>query len=184
MIVIEVAATLLGLLQGFFALLNKKSNWIFYILQMICMIVFSYQNKLYGDMLNSSVYVLFGVYGFVFWSSQKAQITTCSKQERIGYVLLILISTIVVYNLLQNSADPLPFLDAFTTSSSFVATYYMVLKKIDTWFIWLVNDIFYVVEYAMLEDTAYYLMILNVIWTVMAIASLINWGRIIKEKKL
>ena len=70
MIFVEITATVLGLLQGFFALLNKKSNWIFYGLQMLCMIVFSLKNKLYGDVLNSSVYLLLGVYGFVFWSSE------------------------------------------------------------------------------------------------------------------
>lgn len=184
MIFVEITATVLGLLQGFFALLNKKSNWIFYGLQMLCMIVFSLKNKLYGDVLNSSVYLLLGVYGFVFWSSEKAQITECSKQERAGYVLLILMGTFIVFFVLRGSDDPLPFLDAFTTTSSFVATYYMVLKKIDTWFIWLINDIFYIVQYAMLEQTAYYLMMLNIIWSVMAVASLFNWYRIMKGRKI
>ena len=53
-------------------------------------------------MLNSSVYLLLGVYGFVFWSSEKAQITECSKQERAGYVLLILMGTFIVFFVFSN----------------------------------------------------------------------------------
>jgi nicotinamide riboside transporter PnuC len=56
----------------------------------------------------------------------------------------------------------------------------MVRKKLDTWVIWFVNDILYVIQYSQLEREAYYLIFLNLVWTIMAIASFINWSKIMK----
>ena len=181
---LEISATVLGLFQGFLILLNKRSNWIFYILQMICMIGFSLLNRLYGDCINSSIYLILGVVGYITWAKKEtSQITTCVIKEKIGYVLVILIATIIFYQILKNTDDQLPLIDAFTTTSSFVATYYMIKRKLDTWLIWFVNDIAYVYEYFMLEETAYYLMSLNLIWTFMAVISYLNWSKIMKGAK-
>jgi len=184
MIILEISATVLGLLQGFFILLNKRSNWIFYILQMICMIIFSLQNRLYGDCINSIVYLFLGFIGYINWDTKKTlKITSCKALEKIIYIFVISISTIIVYLVLENTSDQMPLIDAFTTTSSFVATYYMIKRKLDTWLIWFVNDIAYVYEYLMLEQTAYYLMSLNIIWTLLAILSYFNWLKIMKGDK-
>ena len=104
----------------------------------------------------------------------------CDFKERIIYCLIILISTIVIFLVLGKTDDPLPLLDAFTTTSSFVATYYMMTKKIDTWIIWFINDIFYAVEYLMLPEKALSLFLLNVVWTIMAVLSYMNWNKVMK----
>ena len=181
MITLEIGATIFGLLQGLLVLLNKRCNWIFYLAQIVCLLVFSYSNKLYGDVLSNSIYLFLGIVGWILWKNEdKHIITQCSKYERIIYSLIIGLGTITLFLLLKETEDPLPFLDSFTTTSSFVATYYMVRKKLDTWIIWFVNDICYVCQYSLLENQAYYLMALNIVWTVMAIVSFCNWLRIMK----
>ena len=181
--IIEVGATVLGLIQGVLVMLNRRSNWIFYCLQMIFLIMFSLANRLYGDIVNNSIYLLMGIVGFILWNknSKSAKITKASYIERIIYVLVIAAGTIIVSSILKNTDDPLPILDAFTTVSSVVATYYMMKKKIDTWIIWFINDIFYAIEYFILPDQALYLFALNIIWTVLAVFSYINWNKIMKK---
>ena len=95
---------------------------------------------------------------------------------------IIAIATVIGFLILKMTDDPLPLLDAFTTTSSFVATYYMMTKKIDTWIIWFINDIFYAIEYFILPEQALSLFFLNMIWTVMAIFSYINWRKIMLGK--
>ena len=182
---LELGATILGLIQGVLVMLDKRSNWIFYIFQMIFLIIFSSINHLYGDIVNNSIYLIMGVIGFIMWDRSKktSKITRTGYIEKIIYVLLIIISTIILGFVLKQTDDPLPILDAFTTTSSFVATYYMMKKKIDTWIIWFVNDIFYSIEYFILPDQALYLFALNIIWTFMAVASYINWKKLMKEGK-
>lgn len=182
---LELGATILGLIQGVLVMLNKRSNWIFYILEMIFLIIFSSINHLYGDVTNNSIYLIMGIIGFILWNknNKSSKITSCKVKERIIYVVLISLGTIIVSLILKNTDDPLPILDAFTTVSSLVATYYMMKKKIDTWIIWFVNDIFYAIEYFILPDQALYLFALNIIWTGMAVASYINWKNIMNGEK-
>lgn len=179
---LELGATVLGLIQGYLVMINKRSNWIFYILQMIFLIIFSTINHLYGDIVNNSIYLVLGIVGFILWNKKdNIKITKTRIKEKIIYIGIILIGTIIVGITLKNTDDPLPILDAFTTVSSLVATYYMVKKKIDTWIIWFINDIFYAVEYFILPNQALYLFALNLIWTIMAIASYYNWNKLMKE---
>ena len=180
--IFEIGATVFGLIQGVLVMFNKRSNWIFYILQMIFLIIFSAINHLYGDIANNSIYLVMGVIGYILWNNKKElnKITKASTKERIIYILLITLGTIILSTILKNTNDPLPILDSFTTISSLIATYYMMKKKIDTWIIWFVNDIFYAVEYFILPNQALYLFALNIIWTFMAIGSYINWNKIMK----
>lgn len=180
--IFEIGATIFGLVQGLLVMLNKRSNWIFYILQMIFLIVFSALNCLYGDIVNNSIYLIMGVVGFILWNNNKesSKITKASTRERIIYVMLIVLGTIILGIILKNTNDPLPMLDSFTTVSSLIATYYMMKRKIDTWIIWFVNDIFYAVEYFILPNQALYLSALNIVWTFMAVGSYLNWKKIMK----
>lgn len=182
---IEVGATVLGLIQGVLVMLNKRSNWIFYILQMILLLIFSLMNHLYGDVFNNIIYIVMGIIGLILWNRDQDtnKISRTNTLEKIIYILVICIGTILVSIILRNTSDPLPILDAFTTVSSFVATYYMMKRKIDTWVIWFINDIFYAVEYFILPNQAIYLFVLNIIWAFMAIGSYINWYRIMKGDK-
>ena len=180
----EIGATIFGLLQGLLVMLNKRSNWIAYIIQMILMFLFSLSVNLYGDATNSFCYIFVGIVGFIVWNKkEKEYIGVCSWKERIIYTLVMVVGTYLVFLGLSKTDDPLPLIDAFTTVSSFVATYYMLVKKIDTWVIWFINDIFYCFTYWLLPDQALYLFALNVIWTFMAIGSFINWYKIMKNNE-
>lgn len=182
---LEIGATILGLIQGVLVMFNKRSNWIFYILQMAFLILFSSMNHLYGDVVNNSIYLVMGFVGFILWNrnSDTNKITATSKKEKLIYILLIIVDTLGISTILKNTNDPLPMLDAFTTITSLIATYYMVKKKIDTWVIWFINDIFYAIEYFILPNQAFYLFLLNVVWTLMAVGSYSNWKKLMKEGK-
>jgi len=181
---LEIGATIFGLIQGVLVMFNKRSNWIAYIIQMLLLIFFSLNQNLYGDVINSSIYLFLGIIGFILWNKKDNQkIKKCSVKERIFYISLIAIFTFIGYLILNNTNDPLPFLDSFTTISSLVATYYMMIKKIDTWIIWFINDIFYAIEYYILPDQAFYLFLLNIVWTFMAVGSYISWSKLMKKEK-
>lgn len=127
---IEIVSAVLGLIQGVLVLLNRWSNWIVYILQMVFLVVFSWINKLYGDVVNNSIYVVLGVIGLITWrkDGSAGEITVCKAKERICYILLTLAASAVLGTVLSKTDDPLPYLDAFTTVSSFVATFYMMRR--------------------------------------------------------
>lgn len=182
-ILLEIIATVFGLVQGFLVMQNKRSNWVFYILQIITLFAFSAVNHLYGDMMNNIVYLVMGIMGAILWSrsKQRQSITQCSSLERVLYIFGGGAATFCIASILKYTDDPLPWLDSFSTVSGFIATYYMVKRKLDTWVIWTVNDIVYIIEYFMLPNTAWWLLGLNCVWAVMAIMSYVNWRRIMKK---
>ncbi len=180
---LEILATAFGLLQGLLALLNKRCSWIAYVLQMLCLVLFSHHARLYGDVINSLFYIAFGFFGFFLWGSHDTKVSSCNPLERMLYSCLIVIGGLLAAFVLQKTADALPILDAFTTVSSFAATYYMARHKTDTWLIWFINDILYIIEYLLLPQKALYLLCLNIIWAVMAVISWFSWKRIEREER-
>ncbi|MBQ4510411.1 MAG: nicotinamide mononucleotide transporter [Clostridia bacterium] len=182
---IEAIATIMGLIQGILVWANKRSNWIFYCLQYVFLLIFNIQAKLYGDITNSIIYFFIGVSGFILWNRKKGNvpIKRCSIIEKTAYISIIIISTVIVYFILKGTDDPLPLMGALTTTTGYVATYYMLIKKTDTWILWFINDILYIIEYYMLSERAWYLITLNIIWTFMAIGSYITWNKLSKEQK-
>ena len=99
---LELLATIFGLVQSVLILLKKKENWIFYLLNNLTLIMFSLHNRLYGDILENLIYVSFGITGITIWYSNKVNkkyknITYCTKKERVKYLLLFVAITVICY---------------------------------------------------------------------------------------
>lgn len=176
---LEIIAAILGLIQGVLIMLNKRINWIFYCLQMVALVLFSYRQRLYGDICNNAVFFLVGIVAFVLWGKGKTRdVSVSTRKHVIIYSLLTIIAICAVCYWLSNTDDPLPFLDAITTVTSILATLLMAMRRIDCWIVWLINDLCYCAEYYLLSDQALYLFALNVIWTLMALGSYWKWWKI------
>jgi len=181
---IEIAAAVFGLIQGALIMFNKRSNWIFYVIQMVLLAIFAWENHLYGDLVNNIIYVICGIVGWIFWGQNVGKDVKCNDAKgNIILAIYVLFFAGATMYLLGKTDDPLPFLDAFTTATSFVATYLMIDRKIEAWVIWFINDILYVIEYWLLPNQALYLLGLNVIWTFMAVGSFIMWRKQLKAQE-
>ena len=81
---IEIICAIIGLLQGVLVALNKRSNWIAYIVQMVLLFVFSLINNLYGDAGNSLIYIIFGIIGLIYWGkNSNRKIKNANTAERL-----------------------------------------------------------------------------------------------------
>lgn len=173
---IEITATLLGLVQGVLVMLNRRSNWIFYCFQMVALLVFSWKVGLYGDFTNNMIYLLLGAFAYFLWGKDSTRSISLSSVKTIAlYTLATTVMTMLLYYYLSSTDDPLPLMDAISTTTSFLATILMVFRRLDCWIVWLINDVLYCMEYYMLPNQATYLMVLNAIWCIMALVSLIKW---------
>jgi nicotinamide mononucleotide transporter len=74
-----------------------------------------------------------------------------------------------------------PYLDAFTTVMSFVATILMIYKKIESWMLWILVDIIGIVLYYVKEVK--FVSILYVIFLALATKGLISWYQTWKAQK-
>jgi len=182
---IEIICAVLGIVQGVLAWLNKRSNWIVYAFMMLFLIIFSADNHLWADVVQNTIYCIICVYSYFFlWDkdSEYKEITKLTKEGIICTLIAIVGMTALVGAILDVTNDPLPVIDAFTTVTTFAALVMMSYHKLECWIVWLVNDIAYILQYYMLPNQAWYLIILYIIWTGFAIGSYVNWNKIYKEK--
>ena len=187
---LEIITSIFGLIQGILIMFSKKENWIFYILNIGTLTVFSLTAKLYGDVLENSIYLIIGFFGLFSWYSKNNSdkliknnnINWMNKKERIIYFIIFIVISGIIYLWLIHTDDPLALLDATTTGLSFVATITMAMKKVDSWIYWLLDDILMAITYFSLPNKAMYLMSLNIIWIFLAIGTIHTWNRQTKKE--
>lgn len=182
---LEISITVIGIIQGILVMLNKRINWLVYALQMVLLVAFSYFNKLYGDMLQNAFYFFFCLFSWWMWKEGGVadKIKLLANKDR-GYTLAFVVcTTLIIGWCLHNTDDPLPYTDAFTTVTTLVGLWLMGIRRVEAWVVWFFNDIAYMYQYFNLPNQALYLFGLYVVWTVMAVASFINWYRIYKNEK-
>ena len=181
---LEILATVLGLTQGILVMLNKRSNWIIYAGQMAVLVAFSYQMKLYGDMIQNGFFFFWCVFSFFAWGKAEcSKITVEDNGSRIVLFLIIALFTLLGGHLLSSTDDPMPYTDSFTTVTTFIAMFLMTTHKVEAWVVWFFNDVAYMYQYFYLPDQALYLFCLYIIWTCLAVGSFVNWLRIYNKQK-
>ena len=180
---LEIFSACCGLIQSILILFKRKENWIFYLLNILTLTIFSFTAKLYGDVIENLVYVVFGFLGLFTWYSvsvskkifgNENNIRYANWKERIFYVFMFLSISVGMYFFLKSTDDPFPFLDAITTGMSFTATLMMAFKRVDSWVVWFVDDILMAYVYFSLPEKAIYLMALNIIWVILAVGTFSN----------
>ncbi len=188
---LEVITSIFGLIQSILIMFNKKENWIFYILNIATLTIFSFTAKLYGDVLENIIYLIIGFFGLFTWYSKNIsnkifksnKIQWMNNKERIIFFIIFILITGIIYLWLIHTDDPLALLDAVTTGLSFVATLTMAMKKVDSWIYWLIDDILMAITYFSLPDKALYLMSLNIIWIFLAIGTIYTWNKQAKKEE-
>lgn len=183
---LEIFTACCGLMQSILIMFNKKENWLFYMANILSLTVFSFFAHLYGDVLENIVYVSFGLFGLLTWYSDKISkkifgevnsIKYCSLKERLFYISMLCIITILMYFWLKSTNDPAPFLDALTTGMGFTATLMMAFKRVESWIIWFIDDILMAYIYYSLPERAFWLMALNIIWIGLAVGTWYTWHK-------
>ena len=180
---LEIVITIIGIVQGILAMLNKRINWLVYALQMALLVAFSYYNKLYGDTTQNAIYFFICIASWYAWKDGNIaeKIRMMNNTQRVAATVVILVFTFLGWLVLSGTDDPMPWTDSFTTITTFAALALMMYRCVETWVVWFVNDIAYMYQYFNLPDQALYLFGLYIIWTVMAIASFINWYRLYEK---
>jgi nicotinamide mononucleotide transporter len=188
---LEITTSIFGLIQSILIMFNKKENWIFYILNITTLTIFSFTAKLYGDVLENIIYLIIGFFGLFTWYSKNIsnkifksnKIQWMNNKERIIFFIIFILITGIIYLWLIHTDDPLALLDAVTTGLSFVATLTMAMKKVDSWIYWLIDDILMAITYFSLPNKALYLMSLNIIWIFLAIGTIYTWNKQAKKEE-
>ncbi len=180
---IEILGAVIALIYLYFSVNKIIWLWPFGILASLIYTWVFFQSRLYADMSLQVYYFIVSIYGWYYWTkegvkNEKSRLPTrrLGKQQFIVFMTLILILTgIAGYFLKTYANSSLPYLDAFTTSASIVATWMLARKILENWLFWVVIDTVSLFMY--LYKELYATALLFLIYSVIAIFGYIKWKK-------
>lgn len=185
-IALEFTAFVFGVLSVYFA---KKENILVYptgLISTIITVYLLYQASYFGDMTMNAYYSIMSIYGWYNWTKSvnepELKITrTSTKEKFIGFVLFVLtmIITYWVYVFFDYNLEIPNYIDIFTSGIFFTAMWYMALKKIENWTLWIIGDMIAVPLFAYrglgMLSLQYF------IFTIIAIMAYLKWKKILNN---
>lgn len=187
-IVLEFLAFIFGILSVFYA---KKENILVYPTGLIATIItvyLLYKAKYYGDMTLNFYYSVMSIFGWYKWKSTKTKpllkITRTTKREKIIGVVLFLFTlgiTYYVYVFFDYNLEISNYIDIFASGLFFTAMWYMALKKIENWTLWIIGDCIVVPLFA--YRGLGMLSLQYLIFTILAIMAYLEWKKTLLQEK-
>ncbi|NQV52579.1 MAG: nicotinamide mononucleotide transporter [Flavobacteriales bacterium] len=142
---LEIIAVALSLAFLFLLIKEVKWCWPFGIASSALSIALFIEARLYSEAILYLFYVIIGFYGWWVWTSKSNQKGTAMPIQRLSLgrsILLFGLGTLGAYALgatFERYTDAAnPFVDATTTSFSFVASFLEAHKAISAWLYWVV----------------------------------------------
>lgn len=185
---LEIIGVVTAIVYVILAAKGNKWCFLFGFISSVIYVYLSYTLKFYFDFGINVYYVFMSFYGWYMWSNERKEKVITIQQLSIKKLLIVcslgLIITVSLASLATRFSDAdLPYLDAFTTVFSIIATYYVVKKHIENWLIWVVVDLVacYMYYYKELHLTS----CLFFVYTVIALFGYFKWKKLLaKQLKL
>ena len=188
-IVIEAIVFVTGILSVWYA---KKENILVYptgLVATVLTVYLLYRDRLLGDMMMNFYFSVMSVYGWWNWARTKnnqkvVQISRTNLKEKVvGFALFLLtmVVTYVVYRIFDVEVGPSNYIDIFTSGVFFTGMWYMALKKLENWTLWILADIITVPLYAYRGWGMLSLQYL--IFTILAVQGYFEWKKSIDNNR-
>jgi nicotinamide mononucleotide transporter len=187
-IFLEFLAFVTGVLSVYFA--KKENIWVYPtgLIATIITVYLLYQAKYFGDMTMNIYYSFMSIYGWYRWAnSAKAEplaITRTTPKEKIigiGLFVFTLLVTYGVYQFFDYTLEIPNYIDIFTSGLFFTAMWYMALKKIENWTLWIIGDCIVVPLFA--YRGLGMLSLQYLVFTVVAVLAYIEWKKILNNTR-
>ena len=187
LILLEATALVFGIASVVYA---QRENILVYptglVATLITMYIF-FQDRLLGDMMINLYYSLMSIYGWWNWARQRegekvVHISRTNRKEKLLGILLFLVTAGVnygVYQVFGTEIGPTNYVDILTSGIFFTAMWYMAIKKLENWTLWILADLITVPLYAYRGWGMLSLQYL--IFTILAIQGYIAWKKLLSK---
>jgi nicotinamide mononucleotide transporter len=182
-IILESIVMVAGILSVWYA---KKENILVYPTGLVATIITVFlflRDGLLGDMMMNFYWSAMSIYGWWNWSRKKnnkkvVRISrTTTKEKWIGFGLFILTMMVNygVYRIFNYKIEASNYVDIFTSGIFFTAMWYMAIKKLENWTLWIFADIITIPLYAYRGWGM--LSLQYIIFTILAIQGYLLWKK-------
>ncbi len=185
---LEIAGTVSSLIYLYFSIREKIWCWPWGVVASGISIIVFFMAHLYADMGLQFYYLGISFYGWYFWKYGMrndpggAVISRTPVKQWLMLVFagvvtyfLILAILLTVPQQIQIAQSSMPYLDAFTTAASIIATWMLARKLIEQWLIWIVVDFVSMGMYV--YKGLYFYSFLFLVYTIGAAVGYFEWKK-------
>lgn len=178
---IEIIAVVLNLIYLFLLIKERISCWFFGILGSIFSIYLFYAIGLYSESILYLYYVIIGMYGYWLWKKKEDEkdilkVQTLSlKMHFLIIVFGIFIALGMGFYFKMNTDAAHPYLDAFTTIFSFIASFLEAKKILSAWIFWIIINTATIVLY--LQQGLLLYLFLTLVYVVFSGIGFLEWQK-------
>lgn len=159
---------------------QKKYAFYFWgLLQLVTILIISYQTELYGKVLENFFYLITMLIGMSIWTNNKGdgneiKVRTMKLIDYIIFGTLFLpIVTLTAYMLVSHYNPDQIVLDTVTTVIGMMAQMLLILRFREQWVLWFILDVLCVALWA--KDGNWCLMVQYIFWTLNCIYGYFSW---------
>lgn len=177
--------TLLALCSGIAGVISvvlcSQKKYAFYfwgLLQLITILIISFQTGLFGKVLENGFYLVTTIIGMFIWGKNvdgdkvKPQKMSFGDWMVLSSMLPLLILGISVFVVKFNNSEQI-FLDTLTTTIGIIAQIMLIFRFKEQWILWLILDVLCVILWAI--DGNWCLSMQYIFWSVNCIYGMIIW---------
>lgn len=187
-IFIEIIVFFFGIMSVIYA---KKENILVFPVGLIATVLtvyLLYKVGYFADMTVNIYYSIMSVYGWINWSKKKRdvpeyQISRATKKQKWLGLLMFTITIWVMYGIYKLFDQPIlqeNYIDIFTTGIFFTGMWFMALKKIENWTLWIIGNLISIPLYG--YRGLGILSLQFIIFTILAIMAYREWNAIIQQQ--
>ena len=180
--------TLLALCSGIAGVVSvvlcSQEKYAFYfwgILQLITIMIISYQSGLHGKLVENAFYLITMFIGMNVWKKNTTDNTTQVRtMDWVDYVIFGCIflpfATILSYSIVSQYNTEQIILDTITTIIGIIAQIMLVLRFREQWVLWFILDVLCIALWA--KDGNWCLMVQYIFWTINCVYGYFCWKNV------
>jgi len=189
-IALEAIVFVFGILSVWFA--KKENVWVYPagLIATIITVYLFYRDGLLGDMMMNFYWSAMSIYGWWNWARVKdnkkvvkiSRINSKEKTIGIGLFIATMAINFGVYKIFGNEIETSNYVDIFTSGIFFTAMWYMALKKLENWTLWIIANLITIPLYAYRGWGM--LSLQYIIFTILAVQAYIAWKKSLDKHQL
>lgn len=183
--ILEIVATVSGLIHVFLLTREKIIAWPFGILTVALYVYIFYSTRLYSDAILHIFYIALNSFGWYNWARRRGNQEEVVISRLLPSQLALSTGVITVgalcwgYIMFTYTDADFAYFDAFIIVASLLAQYLLTQKKIDNWVMWIIVDLVAIPIYFL--KGLYFTSGLYVVYLLLCISGLLTWRSIFRE---
>lgn len=177
---IAVCSGIAGVISVVLCSQKKYSFYFWSILQLITIMIISYQTDLYGKLLENAFYLITLFVGMSIWKENTTDNTTQVRtMDLVDYVifgcLFLPFATVLSYSIVSQYNTEQITLDTITTIIGIIAQIMLILRFREQWILWFILDVLCIALWA--KDGNWCLMVQYIFWTINCVYGYFCWKK-------